>query len=506
MKARVEVRHYGCNLRHGAPCSHQTVRRRLVDSGNNGTNMSTDIPVSYTTVVHKAEITSDLFSVVVTAKKNGAKSLHSAALLAKLFLAAFGISRRLFTCYFGRVQATQQSIMNREIGRLRFGFIAPIDLGKSCRINLYELSCNSERFTIDQFIASLEATTTVTKLSVEFCDYESTPGNYRRVIEPICRCISDLRQHNPNHTLLRKLDIREAQDEAAYGPFLVAAKQYGIHHLILSRACLRIQHLAEFCRGNTHLKVMEIYNTSFSDDELTISVPPQDEPQDSSFILALEELIFSDEDSTISVPPQDVPQDSLAIFALDELSFSDEESTISVPQDSLAILALNELTMSWITFENANVVTEFSNFIARVTYPALNIGEISMIDDNDAENEEGKKIACLRIVPQLIMPSVEQLTLLCGCPIDFIGAIDACATVKHIYLDDYAPIDFRPAEVQRKVELIATRNRVLASFIANPHDYPGDVLLALVRLLDKSPTGLFMLSRSFPGIPSFFQD
>jgi hypothetical protein len=49
----------------------------------------------------------------------------------------------------------------------------------------------------------------------------------------------------------------------------------------------------EFCRDNTHhLKVLEINDTSLSGKDSSISVSPQDAPQDSSVILALNCLMI----------------------------------------------------------------------------------------------------------------------------------------------------------------------------------------------------------------------
>ena len=81
-------------------------------------------------------------------------------------------------------------------------------------------------------------------------------------------------------------------------------------------------------------------------------------------------------------------------------------------------------------------------------------------------------------------------------------AIEACATVTQIQSD--RPVDF-PRAAQQKLQAIATRNHELARFVANPHDYPADELLKLMTQFDKSPTGLYMLVRCLPGIPSFFK-
>ena len=166
-----------------------------------------------------------------------------------------------------------------------------------------------------------------------------------------------------------------------------------------------------------------------------------------------------------------------------------------------------------IRFENSSVANKFSNFIARVTYPALRLGEIAA---NDEENEDGedmneeKKNAstmCMRIVAELIKPSVQQLTLLRHCPIEVMDVIQACATVTQIQLllDGNPSLDFTPAAVQQKLQAIATRNCELARFVANPRAYPGDELLALMHQFDNCPTGRYMLACCFPEIPFFLR-
>jgi hypothetical protein len=111
----------------------------------------------------------------------------------------------------------------------------------------------------------------------------------------------------------------------------------------------------------------------------------------------------------------------------------------------------------------------------------------------------------MRIVSELIKPSV-HLRLCDGCPIANIDSIEACATVTQIQVHrTNPPLDFHPDAVQRMLHTIAKRNRELARFIADPREYPGDELLALMGQFDSSPTGRYMLARCFPGIPSFFK-
>ena len=87
------------------------------------------------------------------------------------------------------------------------------------------------------------------------------------------------------------------------------------------------------------------------------------------------------------------------------------------------------------------------------------------------------------------------------------NAIEACTTVLHIELElRYTPIAYRSAAVRRKLQVIATRNRELARFVADPRAYPtGNEMLALMGQFDNCPTGRYMLARCFPEIYSFFK-
>jgi hypothetical protein len=303
-------------------------------------------------------------------------------------------------------------------------------------------------FTVEHLIAALQATRTLRYLWVNFYACEQpTPEKIRGVVEPLCRCIANLRQHNQNHPL-RALHVLHAKNVDIVDQLLAAAKQFGFHCLFFDLSRLRIQSLVEFCRGNTHLKDLSITKTSFSDADSTISVPPQNGPQDSS-----------------------------------------------------AILALDKLTMSGVTFDNSSAATKFSNYIAHVTYPALRLGGITIVSSDETDDEDEKRI----IVSKLIKPSVQKLTLDPYCRIEVMNAIEACTSVTRIELNSASPpSDFRPVAVQQKLQEIATRN--LARFVASPCVYSsGNALLALMHQSDYSPTGRYMLARCLPGIPCFFE-
>ena len=130
--------------------------------------------------------------------------------------------------------------MNEEIARRRNN--EPLELGAEACVALGNLVHNRGRFTIDQFIASLQVTTTLTDLSIWFPDDCSKALlNHRRIIEQLCRCIADLRSNNKDHPL-NTLQIYSVS--AVYiDQFLVSVKKLGIRQLEVFQTNLPIQPL-----------------------------------------------------------------------------------------------------------------------------------------------------------------------------------------------------------------------------------------------------------------------
>ena len=94
-------------------------------------------------------------------------------------------------------------------------------------IDIGVLSRDVSEFTVDQFIAALEATTTLTHLVVEFdYDYPDDP----RIVAQLARCISNLKRRNENHPL-RTIELTYTDEVELFEELLMAAKQFGIRHL-----------------------------------------------------------------------------------------------------------------------------------------------------------------------------------------------------------------------------------------------------------------------------------
>ena len=110
---------------------------------------------------------------------------------------------------------------------------------------------------LNWFLARLPVSTTLTELNLSYYDYDLAHRDNRRIVQPICECLANLRrEHHP----LRKLILScVAGDDAqlynnALQRLFIAAKQFGIAHLKLDRLnYLPMGLLVDFCHNNRHL-------------------------------------------------------------------------------------------------------------------------------------------------------------------------------------------------------------------------------------------------------------
>ena len=420
-----------------------------------------------------------------------------------------------------------------------------LNFGTHFCIDLASLSRHATEYTIQQLLPALNATTTLRCLSISFGvagEYDPTPLNNRLFVEPLCRCIANLRLQNGRHRL-RTMAFYGVDEDMDYnlnsGSFnamrllLVAIKQFGIARVTFySIESFPITYITDFCRDNHNLKVLDICCVSFSDD---------------------------DDDATLqSLPLLNGPP-------------SDSYSSI--------IPTLDQLLLTTITFNNLTAATKFANWIAQLNVRVLDLPSLVarnvVKDGNDDEYDDDYDEDSVdeyameltkRIVPEFKMPSVEMLTLQSCCKVEhFKAAVEAgTATLTHVKAsvsgfkkdDATAKLDslarmiwgavrlesltirtlednrLRPprrllqaleacasvTEIQvnkdsnraifskRDVQLlrrVTARNQELARWMASPHTYPNEQLLTLMRQFDSCPTGRFMLSRLLPELFSF---
>ena len=273
---------------------------------------------------------------------------------------------------------------------------------------------------------------------------EVSPGLVVMLLHDFHRPLRGLVRVQTNEVVECRLVLEQTNDDVACGECLISAKPFAIRELKFSQTRLRIQSLVTFCRDNSSLKCLHMLRTSVS----------------------------SGVESTVAVPPRE-----------------------AVPGNSSSILALDELIVEQVHLENTTVVTEFLYFLASATFQALTLGKITVGSDGD--NDENTKLALLRILSALLKPSVQELTVDPDCLSEAMEVIEACTTVLQIHCHGGT------AEAQQKVQTIATRNRALARFSANPHVFPTAYVLELLSQCDRCPTERYLLARHLPAVISF---
>ena len=360
------------------------------------------------------------------------------------------------------------------------------DLGTEFELHLGALADNEASYTVAQLVTALETTTTLTKLTV----YGGSG-----VCEPLCQCLANLRLQNEDHPL-KEVELRYMYSDIIR-QFLVATKHFGISHVTLRwrREFLPVHFLKEFCCDNNNLKVLELDIMIFTDEGVA-------------------DLIGGSADTT---------------------------------------LKLDKLVLNHVGFKASTAATKFADFVAHLSVSALVLGGLQ-----DEENDEFKmpsveqitlcptcKIKHFRAALDAGMSTITRLTVdfdfepcevdvatekveslthmiqgavklnslsiqTYGCDLrslplrQLFQAVEACASVTEIRVneDDGDPHDFTDSEV-RQLHRIATRNRELEQFVANPSTFPNAKLVTLMRQFNNCPTGLYLLTRRLPEAFSF---
>ena len=312
--------------------------------------------------------------------------------------------------------------------------------------------------------------------------------------------IANLRLQNESHPL-NAAKLRDIDSNIHVGrQFLMAMKAFGISEVDIQNVQpFPIHFLMDFCRDNSNLKVLELHSIKFTGEGAPVSFPPND------------------------------------------------------PSGDSATLNLDKLILEQIKFETPLAATKFAHLLAHVRVSALEIGALQ-----DEENNEFKmpsveqltlrptcKIKHFRAALDAGMSTITRLTVdfdfepcdvdvatekveslthmiqgavklnsltiqTYGCDLRSLSlrplfqAVEACASVTEIRVneDDGDPHDFTDSEV-RQLHRIATRNRELEQFVANPSTFPNAKLLTLMRQFNNCPTGLYLLTRRLPAIFSF---
>ena len=428
------------------------------------------------------------------------------------------------------------------------------DLGT--QFTLYLQTLTDITIAIEQFIVALESSTTLKDLNICFAHYTSTPTtaqSHRSIVNPLVRCISNLRRHNAQHPLrgllLANFMLIEPELSDVLEQFLMAAKSFGIYCLKLENVNdLPAPILEEFCRDNHSLEHLILNTVSISaSTETTTSMPWNDGAPDSAgIVLSLNGLILHNvwfRNSTAAtsfaklltrinvkgglelgkVTARDDGSNHNNNNNNDEDGGDDVERTERIvsefqwPKTAIALSLCDSCQL--VHFQAAlKAVTNSVTFL------------IAYIDcfeymDNDASAKVnvlesyfhgGTKLDALRLWTRVRPPP------------ELFRAMEACATVTRMELrsdgrisdglwtrNDFTvpdQMDFRLA-LEQLLDMvgpgitthpdIAARNRVLQVFLKNPNMFHVKILLILPLLFNNCPTGRFLLARCLPTVVPF---
>jgi hypothetical protein len=365
-----------------------------------------------------------------------------------------------------------------------------LNLETTFQIFLMELANNHEDYTVQQLITALKATTTLTTLWVYGgpASYEPTPLLYRRVVEPICRCIANLRLQNEHHPL-KAVEFSDVES-GIVRQFLVALKQFGIRRVqIRSIEPLPTHILVDFCHDNSNLKVLELHSITFNDEVVA-------DPIDGSATnLNLDKLILVDVRFKTSFAATNFAPflARMSASALRLGALQDEYCEFKMP-------SVEELTLY--------PSCEIKSFQAALDAGMATVTQLSVfLMPRDDKNETPKKLESLT---RMIRGAVKLNSLTIhsrGHKLpQLLQALEACATVTEIHVNDNdgdgIPYALPVPDVQ-PLRRITARNSELGQFVANPSTFPNDTLLTLMRQFNNCPTGLYMLTRRLPEVFSF---
>lgn len=355
------------------------------------------------------------------------------------------------------------------------------DLGTDYTIDLrnYIPRINQEGFySLSGMIEALQTTTTLAYLSVE-CVREPFQDKHH-LIEPLCRCIANLRLHNQHHPL-RSLTIssqwlRNWNDGAITESFLIAAKQFGIHSMNIRHIeRISVQGLAEFCRDNLSLKVLVLENVVISDGNSARSWPTSEQRLDVSHKFSLNclslDCIFIENMKAATHFKNFISLVQASALTLNILSCRLEHDPRDSPLIQLVLSTIQIPPVQQLTLQENFCLEHFKSSLeaGRATVRELTV-DITHYDDDDITKRLGLILTFIQCAAELNRLTVrktfgDDLRL----PPRFFATIQACATITQIQGNGFAISQ----DEARQLQSYTLRNRHLARFAANPGTYPA---------------------------------
>ena len=390
------------------------------------------------------------------------------------------------------------------------GAILPLDLGTEFTIFPMELAENRVRYTVQQLISALEKTKTLTKLVV-YCDRDCEPPLiHRRIVDPLCRCIANLRVQNEHHPL-KEMHF-QTNDSDTIRQLLVALKQFGIPKVVFfTMQTFPIHFLMEFCHDNSNLKVLELDIMKFTDAQVVA-----DPSGGTAFTMNLDKLGLTHVEFKTSTAATNfahwLSHMKVSDMELGRLFPRMEEMGQNVEFDE--DILLTKRSVSGFTMPSVEQLTLYHWCGIKHFQAALDAGmtTVKRLTVQLAEYSVDGATEKLESLTRMIRGAVKLNSLTIrnrhynrlSAPRQFFQDLDACASVTEIHLnkDDFNPHDFTESE-ERQLRRITTRNIELGHFVANPSTFPKTKLLTLMRQFNKCPTGLYLLTLRLPEVFSF---
>ena len=427
------------------------------------------------------------------------------------------------------------------------------------RVYLNELWNGTGPFTVEQLVTALEATTMLQELHImNEVFYEPTPEYKSRVMEPLCRCIANLRRHSPQHPLQKLiLSAKAYTDDQTIRPFLEAAKAGGICQVdIESVRNLSAEYFVQFCRNHKTLESLTVWNVSMTAQTIDECDGSGDLPthlkqfslRDICFRSVRAATLFEslagdmtlvglelgkitirdgDDDGLGNIMDRNISTEALTHGLEDEPDEDgnggggdDDEDDYGADDEDDVDNASNERfygTDFYWPYDpkmSSRIVTKllkpsveelYLTRVCRKTHfkAALKATKTSII--NLWVDVQRHKRAKLTILAHMIRRSVKlELLLLRNLarrpwllpkPVFFYD-VAACPTLTNIQLVRFHSM------ADRQLQEFVMRNQELAVFLENPNAYPARSKKILARSLTRTncPLGLAMLTRGVPAV------
>jgi len=374
-------------------------------------------------------------------------------------------------------------------------------IGESFGFEIGELIRGELSFSVQDCIRAMQATTTLTDLRIEFSNYAPRPGEQPHDVQGF---LQFLLQYIRNRNHLRKLFLRHAcrggLQNLVGQCVTAAAASETIHDLCLFNVKgLSFQCFVKFCRANRNGKVIELYHVQFNGfhDPGALDLKQIDALEDAFPVL--EKLILGRVDLLNR-------EASLAFTNLlsrleisDLLVLGELQGDEDVETRVISSLLMNSPVKRLELLSSCKLIS---------CRTALALGKDTLEGFSihlGLSRHRGEKIDLLES-SILNMPKLKSLIVRFGAQASLgpdvkkriFSAVDACATLTEIQVEDFGNNFFTPHELQVLQGGRIERNRCLQQFMANPGNSPVRDFLKLMPQFHNCPTGSFLLVRNLP--------